>query len=419
MSGSAASTLDAPPRLVDLASGLTALTTLFSELRPIAEAPQGAGILYVHMASSELIEERFGWEALEAYNALVSSHLQRVCRGLVDEREHCVLVRAFADDYVILAIRREDDEALPELLADGLRRHLQAVDEEIAAVHEVYVGRASTSPFARVHPERRLYRGIQQAQQEATDIGRQQLAAQARRLDACIKTRMFRLVYQPIVDVHDFQVYAYEALVRCDEEQLSNPHILLNIAEQSGRIEALSRLLRNMALEAVPHMPDERLMFINVHPLAFEDPELSAEFPLIAAHANRVVFEITERAAIADYVQFRSRVERLREGGAHIAVDDLGAGYTALSSVAEVNPDFIKFDMTLIRGIDESPVRQNLLRNMVAFAVEANVKVIAEGVETEEELATVIELGCNYVQGFLLARPAANFIETIERPSRD
>ncbi len=408
------SSLDAAARLFDLSTGLPSLTTLFRDLRPFASA-SSATILYIHLPTTELIEERFGWEALEAYTALVTTYLNRCKHDLRGERQHCVVARGFADDYVMFLPGRSDDRELPQRLSEGMNRHLQAIDEELAALHRVYVGRASTAPFAKIHPERRIYRAIQRAQQEATNVRQQKISSQGQVLDRCIEQAAFRMVYQPLVKVEDLSILAYEALVRCDQEELKNPHVLFDVAEKSGRLWTLSRLLRRMAVEAVSALPgDGRLMFVNLHPDDFEDPQLLALEPFVVEHAERLVFEVTERATIADFDLFRSNIAVLRESGVRIAVDDLGSGYAALNSVAELSPDYIKFDITLIRDIDSSPIRQNLLRNMIAFARDTGALTVGEGVETKAELRTLRELGCHYVQGYYLARPAPEFIDAID-----
>ena len=413
---SGGSTLDAPRRLVDLSTGLPALTSLFSDLWPIAECPEGATVVYVHIPSSCIVEERFGWEALEAYRGLLANYLVGVAQDMRRDRTHCVLSRTFADDFVIIAPNREDDEDLSTRLADGMMRHLSAIDEETAALLQVYVGIERTKPFPKIHPERRLYRAIQQAQTVATDVGRQKLSAQLRVLDRCISQRLFTMVYQPIVKVEDHVILAHEALVRCAEKELRSPHILFNVAEQGDRMWPLSRLLRQLAIDAVVDMSDETYLFLNLHPLDFDDPELYKPDGPVARWASRIVLEVTERAAILDLDHFRKQLKRLREFGLHIAIDDLGSGYSALSLVAELDPDYIKLDMTLVRDIDQSPVRQNLLRNMVSFAKDLGARVVAEGVETREELTTVHELGCQLVQGYYLARPSPPFVTTIDVP---
>lgn len=416
LSSSGFSSLDAPRRLVDLSTGLPTLTSLFKELRPLADESGETVILYVHIPSSPIVEERFGWEALETFKGLIANFLVGFSKHLRRERSHCVLLRAYADDFVLLLPYRDQDNELPSMLADDLVRHLSAIDEETAALLQIYVGMAQGKPFPKIHPERFLYRLIQKAQTEATDVQRQRISALVRVLDRCISGEQFEMHYQPIVRVEDHKIFAHEALVRCHQKELRNPHTLFNIAEQGERVWPLSRLLRRMAIDAVPQLPPNVLMFINIHPGDFDDPELWEPLDSLREHASRIVLEVTERAAILDFEQFRRKLAELRQLGLRIAVDDLGSGYSSLNVVAELQPDFIKIDMTLIRGIDESPVRQNLLRNMISFAVDLDAQLIAEGVETRNELKTLKELGCPLVQGFYLAMPSPPFITSIEPP---
>jgi len=413
---SAVSSLESPRRLVDLSTGLPTLTSLFSDLKPIIE-DSGVTVCYIHIPSSSIVEERFGWEALEAYKGLIANYLAGFGQTMRREREHCVVARAFADDFVLVAPQREADEELSTLLADGMTRHLSAVDQETAALLQVFVGMVQAKPFVKIHPERFLYRLIQQAQSQATDVGRQKISAHVRVLDRCISNpAVFNMVFQPIVRMEDHWIFAYEALVRCTQQELRSPHVLFNVAEQGDRIWPLSRLLRRLAIEKVPELPEGAVMFVNLHPRDFDDPDILEPDGPIAQHAGRLVLEVTERAAILDLDHFRKKLAALRDFGAKIAIDDLGSGYSALNLVAELNPDFIKLDMTLIRGVDESPVRQNLLRNMVAFANDLGALVVAEGVETRGELEVLRDLGCQLVQGYYLSVPAPPFVLTIKAP---
>jgi EAL domain-containing protein (putative c-di-GMP-specific phosphodiesterase class I) len=120
---------------------------------------------------------------------------------------------------------------------------------------------------------------------------------------------------------------------------------------------------------------------------------------------RRVVIEITERTAIKDYPKFRGRLKAFREAGFRFAVDDAGSGYAGLGSIANLEPDFIKLDMSLITCIDSNFIKQNLVETMVKFANDQGASVIAEGVEREEEFETVKQLGVHLVQGFYLHRP--------------
>jgi len=121
---------------------------------------------------------------------------------------------------------------------------------------------------------------------------------------------------------------------------------------------------------------------------------------------ERVVIEITERTAIKDYPKFRERLRAFRERGFRFAVDDAGSGYAGLGSIANLEPDFIKLDISLINAIDTNFIKQNLVETMVKFANDHGAKVIAEGVERAEEFNAVHELGVHLVQGFFLHRPS-------------
>lgn len=413
------SSLDAPPRVTDLTTGLPSITTLFSDLRPLIESDRGATVVYVHLPSNHLIEERFGWETQGAYIELITSYLERVSRDLRRERQRCVVARAFADDYMIMFPHEGDDQIVSSRIAEEMNRHVHAVDDELASLHEVYMGTAHVIPSPRVHPERLAYRAIVQAQTEAMDVGRHHLAAQTRVLDRCLgDPETLRIVFQPLIDIDDQRVFAFEALARCTHPVLRSPHVLFNVAEQSDRVWPLSRLLRAKALAQVPSLPPQTFMFINLHPSDFDDPELLKLDATVLEQAHLVVFEVTERAAIKDVDRFRNSVGALREQGFRIAIDDLGTGYTSLSTVADIRPDFMKLDMSLIRDIDQSTIRRNLVRNMVSFAQDSNARVVAEGVETTGEYHTLVDIGCHYVQGFLMAKPGPEFVTEVTSPTR-
>ncbi|HSU97280.1 MAG TPA: EAL domain-containing protein, partial [Gemmatimonadaceae bacterium] len=121
--------------------------------------------------------------------------------------------------------------------------------------------------------------------------------------------------------------------------------------------------------------------------------------------AHRVVIEITERTAIKDYPKFRERLRTFRDRGFRFAVDDAGSGYAGLGSIANLEPDFIKLDISLINGIDTNFIKQDLVATLVRFANDQGAMVIAEGVEYEQEYEVVKSLGVHLVQGFYLHRP--------------
>ncbi|TLM80185.1 MAG: EAL domain-containing protein, partial [Actinobacteria bacterium] len=131
---------------------------------------------------------------------------------------------------------------------------------------------------------------------------------------------------------------------------------------------------------------------------------------------HRVVLEITERAAVTDFATFRATLEYLRALGFTVAVDDAGAGYGSLQSLAEVRPEWLKIDMSLVRGVHEDEVRARLIESLVLFSDKVGSKLIAEGIETKGELEKLIEIGVRYGQGYLLGRPAEPFPDDAHFP---
>ena len=146
-------------------------------------------------------------------------------------------------------------------------------------------------------------------------------------------------------------------------------------------------------------------LFVNLHPADLEDEELYADDGALTPFASNVVLEITERAALDRIHELQSRVKRLRSLGYRIAIDDLGAGYAGLTSFAQLEPEVVKVDMSLIRGIDSSPVKQKLVRSIVALCTELDIQLVAEGIETPAERDSLDLVGGDLRQGYLFARP--------------
>jgi len=210
------------------------------------------------------------------------------------------------------------------------------------------------------------------------------------------------LAYQPIVRAGDGVLFAHEALARTGESSFPNADALLDAAERLGRVQDLGRAVRRQAASA-----DSQTLFVNVHASELGDAELYDPRSALACRARHVVLEITERAALEAVSDVPSRIARLRELGYRIAVDDLGAGYSGLSSLSALAPEVVKLDMSLIRGCDQEPVKRKLIATVASLCRDLGTPVVAEGVETEAERAAVTEEGCELLQGFLLGAPGA------------
>ncbi len=257
-------------------------------------------------------------------------------------------------------------------------------------------------------------------QREALELMRENPLVEGRadlaiHLDRCLATLW--VAFQPIVRSGDGSLFGYEALLRSTEPTLPHPGAVIDAAEKLHRIHELGRRVRALAAESFAPMcacdtPDGAagpLLFVNLHTRDLLDPSLTDRSEPLARLAHRVVLEVTERAAMDDVGDVRAHIATLRAMGYRIALDDLGAGYAGLTSFALLEPDFVKLDMSLVRDVHTSPLKQKLIGSMTGLCKDMGMQIVAEGIETVEERAPLLDLGCDLMQGYLFAKPGRAF----------
>lgn len=221
----------------------------------------------------------------------------------------------------------------------------------------------------------------------------------------------FTMAFQPIFDLRNDRVYAYEALVRGKLGQDA-----LAVLEQvtPARRYMFDQRCRVVAIERAVSagiLHGDAKLSINFLPNAVYSPKACTQLTLRTAEANhfptdRLIFEFTENEKIEDPDHLTHIVESYKQMGFTTALDDFGAGHSGLSLLARFQPDVVKIDMALIRGIDSSGQRKIIVEAIVALCARLDISVVAEGIETRAELDSVRSVGIDLVQGFLLARPA-------------
>lgn len=218
------------------------------------------------------------------------------------------------------------------------------------------------------------------------------------------------IAYQPIVRFKQRSVFAFEALVRSDEDTMRNPQVLFEAADKLNRTSELGRCIRREIAQSAAFVPGNALLFVNINPKDLNDDELYAPNASLRAFSDRVVYEITERDELASVSELAPRLRRLRERGSRIAIDDLGAGYSSLSSFIHLEPDFVKLDMSLVREVHRSPTKLSLIRGIHQICrTDLNVEVISEGVEVADEAHALSKEGLDLLQGYHFARPERGF----------
>jgi EAL domain-containing protein (putative c-di-GMP-specific phosphodiesterase class I) len=266
--------------------------------------------------------------------------------------------------------------------------------------------RAVTSDAVRLH---RLAR----AKRSALDLagGADRLVGDRAGLVASFGSALDTLwmAYQPIISWSRREVFGYEALLRSREPSLPHPGAIIDAAERLDRVHELGRAIRVAASAPSVPLPSGVKLFVNLNTHDLLDEDLFDRDRPLARMAPHVVLEVTERASLHHIRDVQARVARLREMGFRVAVDDLGAGYAGLTSFAQLEPEVVKLDMSLVRNVHLQPTKQTLVRTMIAMCHELGMEVVAEGIETPEERDAIVEAGCDLMQGYLFAKPGPAF----------
>lgn len=222
------------------------------------------------------------------------------------------------------------------------------------------------------------------------------------------------MFYQPIVHAHDRSRFGYEALLRSASRALPHPGAILDAAERLERIVVLGREIRKQVATTLAAEPASRgVVFLNLHLLDLFDKSLTSRFSPLSRVASRVILEITERTSLAGHHDLRFRVAELKALGFRVAIDDLGGGHDRMGTFGAGDVDFVKLDMSLVRDIDKNPTKQRLVESLIGICHDNNQRVIGEGVETEAEAAVLVQLQCDLLQGYLIAKPGKPFVDPL------
>jgi EAL domain-containing protein (putative c-di-GMP-specific phosphodiesterase class I) len=230
-------------------------------------------------------------------------------------------------------------------------------------------------------------------------------------LDYILKYRVLQTLYQPVLDSHDGRVFGYEALVRGPSNSpLHAPLPLIRAAVQAGRLFELDLVCRELAIRRFQELALPGRLFLNVSPLSIMEPTFKPGETLRLLHEvglspRQVVIELTEQQPLEDYGVLKSAVAHYTEAGFEIAIDDLGAGYAGLRLWSELRPAYVKIDHHFIENISSDAVKREFVRSIRQMASRLGCKVVAEGIESEDDYITVQELGVRLHQGYHLGRP--------------
>jgi EAL domain-containing protein (putative c-di-GMP-specific phosphodiesterase class I) len=321
---------------------------------------------------------------------------------------------------VLFADHRRD--ALPMLQSDVrvLRRRLTSdLVPRLAKIALPYLkslpridvgqGLAVYNPI--MHPARQIARAVQEAIRYGAVRRQVEEFETLEKLQEVILTERIMTAFQPIVGIEDRKILGYEALTRGGD--VANPQMadaLFSIAQEHRLLVELDRLCRRKALLSSKRLPPDAKIFINTLPVTIRDPEFQGKHLIkfleqARVSPHRIVIEITEKLVIENYSLFQDAMSYFTELGMSLAVDDVCAGYSGLETIARLTPAYLKIDMALVRDVHASTVNQQMVGAIIALGHGIGAKVIAEGIQTEDELRTLVSLGVDYGQGYLIGRP--------------
>jgi diguanylate cyclase (GGDEF)-like protein len=347
-------------------------------------------------------------------------------------REQDIAARYGGDEFVLILPQTDKNGAA--LKAEALRRFVEAADMGSGTPRQTISVGVADYPADGVTRDR-LILAADTALYAAKSLGRNRIvtyspglatlsaepndggleAQQLLALDHAIQKHAFHFHFQPIVRAQSGEVFAYEGLCRPQDPAFPDPLALIHTAERAGRIGDLGRVLRAGVVASLPQLAPPLLLFVNLHPHELYDPRLAEVEPFMRPWTRRVVLEVTETAAIADYGRVNEILSKLKAQGFRIALDDLGSGYSGLNALALLAPDFVKLDIGLLQGISAPGRHARLLRHILDYANGEGVQVIAEGVETEGQREAVTRLGTPLLQGYFFGKPSATFAGVTSR----
>lgn len=374
------------------------------------------GLLLFQIENFFAFEKVYGEEIAEHCVGIMERLLKKMTAEMLDGANPLFLERLEAGSFAVIFSKPfMDIDAMPDL-ALALRLSLRnAYNRELVQLTGQRI--RVNSGYAMVHREpgmnleRLFYNALWDAREVAQgrlDLTKLQLLDDFRKI---LGIPLLKMVYQPIVDFRSGGVLGWESLARGPEEgYFRSPQVLFDFAEEVGALFSLEKVCREEAIRQVGELSKGQKLFLNIHPRTLTDSKFSSGETVrllreCGLSPQDVVFEITERHSITEFTLFYRTLEHYRRQGYLVAIDDAGTGYSGLSSIAEIRPEFIKVDHSLIRGIDTNPLKRAMLETLVTFVDKIGCGIIAEGVETETEMNSLISMGVHYGQGYYLAKP--------------
>ncbi len=222
------------------------------------------------------------------------------------------------------------------------------------------------------------------------------------KIPGVLRNGEIQVVFQPLVDLETNTIFAYEALVRSTSPNYKSPPALFAEAINGDCCGALGRQIREESISTCPTHP----LFLNIHPNEFDEGWLVQPDDPIFGHDHPIFLEITESVPLSHFHYCQSVLKEVRGKGACLAVDDLGAGYSNLKYITDLEPEIVKLDRGLTSSLHSDRRQRLLVAGLVRLCVDLGARVVAEGLETPDQVKAAVDTGVHFGQGYVLAKPS-------------
>ncbi len=390
-----------------------AINDAFDEARFIA-------CITIQVPHLHKVEYQYGSHIYNDLLAQTNTILKRL-KNKVFRRDDILIVDMFEVDTFVLFLSppRDNNTQMLDHIQPMVERARYQIEEEIFRLFYPYtkeyskpaIGYSLVINNPMINNMRLIMNLVKQSKQMGEFLAEKQKYQSLFKLQRLILNHDIKTVFQPIVDINSLDVIGYEALSRGPSDtEFNSPMLMFLLASEFGLTFELDTICRKTAFESARDLDTETKIFVNTLPMTIHDPEFRGRYldellKDVKVKPENVIFEVNEGLAIDNYDLFKSALKDYSDIGIVHASDDVGHGYADLERILELHPGFMKLDITMVRDIDQSYIKKQMVKAMIGLAKNINSKIIAEGIETKEEYEALKELGVDYAQGYLFGRP--------------
>jgi EAL domain-containing protein (putative c-di-GMP-specific phosphodiesterase class I) len=406
--------------LRDPNTGLFAYSYYFDRIRMLLADRPRIGVMWIGLGDRRLMESFYGWEAYDRVLAAGAGALTAELGSVLPERTVLATAGVHADVFTLFVPAGPRDEDLDlellDLMAVRLEHRLADALAEIGGASplgssNLRIGTAllTDHPFHRF--ERRVHLALDQARAMAERPRETERLAWHGELQRLLRDEAVDTLFQPVVDLRTGETVGCEAFARGPERSVFRlPRVMFALGQEAGLSAELDRVCRRRAIAAVAdHDAAPALLFVNTMADSLADPdwqshEILAALERVSLAPSRVVLEVPESQLRAELGAYREPIAALRALGYRLSLDDAGSGTRTSSVIEELAPDFVKLDMTVVRGVDQPALQHEVVRSLLTLSRRVGAELVAERIESTGERDALLECGARWGQGYLFSR---------------